>query len=84
MTKVFASGASQDAVLCASTPPKVSRLAQRFSEATTSALVTGLPSWNSRPSRSLKVQVSESFETPQVSTICGLILPSASVPNSVS
>ena len=44
MTKVFASGVSYLSTALASWPPKVSRLAQRLSEATTSSLVTGLPS----------------------------------------
>ena len=61
-----------------------SRLAQRLSEATTSSLVTGLPSWNSRPLRSLKVQVLRSVELVYVSTIWGLMLPCASSENSVS
>ncbi|CKS91924.1 Uncharacterised protein [Mycobacterium tuberculosis] len=62
----------------------MSRLAQRLMEATTSSLVTGLPSWNSRPSRSVKVQVLLSGDTFHLSTICGLMWPSRSVAKSVS
>ena len=44
ITKVLASGVAYESVLLASTPPKLSRLAQRLMEATTSSLVTLLPS----------------------------------------
>jgi hypothetical protein len=37
-----------------SAPPIESRLPQRSSEATTSSPVTGAPSWNCRPVRSVK------------------------------
>jgi hypothetical protein len=50
----------------------------------TSSPVTGLPSWNSRPLRSLKVHSRLSGLSVQLSTICGLTLPFSSVPNSVS
>jgi hypothetical protein len=55
-----------------------------LSDATTSSLVTGAPSWNSRPFLSLKVHVLPSLDMLQVSTICGLMWLSASVPKSVS
>ena len=64
--------------------PIESRLPQRASEATTSSLVTGLPSWNSRPLRSLNVQSRLSGLTLHSSTICGWIFAFSSVPNSVS
>ena len=57
---------------------------QRLIEATQSSAVTGLPSCHSRPSRSVKVQVSLSGETSHLSTICGLICCCASSANSVS
>jgi hypothetical protein len=64
--------------------PIASRLPQRCSEAITSSPVTGLPSWNSRPLRSLKVHSRLSALTVHDSTICGLILAFSSVPNRVS
>ena len=68
----------------ASTCPKLSRVLQRLSEATTSSAVTGAPSWNSRPSRREKVHSRLSFETDHLSTICGRTRPSRSVPKRVS
>ena len=44
MRNVFASGVSSLSTNANNTPPMVSRLAQRLSEAATSSLVTGLPS----------------------------------------
>jgi hypothetical protein len=64
--------------------PIASRLPQRCRLAITSSPVTGLPSWNSRPLRSLKVHSRLSPLSVQLSTICGLILAFSSVPNSVS
>ena len=61
-----------------------SRADQRLSEATQSSAVTGAPSCHSRPSRSVKVQVSLSSLTVQVSTICGLTCRLRSSANSVS
>ena len=61
-----------------------SRLPQRASEAVTSSPVTGAPSWNARPLRSLKVHRRLSGDTVQDSTICGLIWFLSSVPKSVS
>ena len=52
--------------------PMPSRTLQRFSEAMQSSAVTGWPSCHSRPSRSVKVQVSLSSLTLHLSTICGL------------
>ena len=82
--KVLASIALASASLAHRIWPRPSRTAQRFSDASTSSVVTGWPSWNSRPSRSVKVQVSLSGETVQVSTICGLIWRFPSSANSVS
>ena len=52
---VFGSTATSSAVRAASCWPRPSRSPQRFSDATTSAEVTAAPSWNFRPSRSVKV-----------------------------
>ena len=46
--------------------------------------VTGLLSWNSRPSRSVKVHVFLSGLTVNFSSICGLTTPFSSIANSVS
>ena len=82
--KVLASTAFSSATFAHRMVPRLSRDAQRFSEAITSSVVTGWPSWNSSPSRSVKVQVSLSSLIFHVSTICGLILSSPSSANSVS
>ncbi len=82
--KVFASTASYLSMNFASTPPIASRALQRFNDAITSSLVTGLPSWNSRPSRKVKVHCRPSDEVVYLSTICGLISPFWFTPNSVS
>ena len=82
--KVLGSSAFRSATLVHRIWPSESRTAQRFSEATTSSLVTGCPSWNSSPSRRVKVQVSLSSDIVQLSTICGLICSLSSSANSVS
>jgi len=82
--KVLASTALASASLAQRIWPTESRTAQRLSDASTSSVVTGWPSWNSSPSRRVKVQVRMSGVTFQVSTICGLILRSPSSANSVS
>ncbi len=64
--------------------PIESRAAQRLIEAMQSSEVTGLPSCHSRPSRSVKVQVSLSAETSYLSTICGLTSNFSSIAKSVS
>ncbi len=64
--------------------PIASRLPQRAIEATTSSPVTGLPSWNSSPSRSVKVHSRLSGLTVHLSTICGWMRLFSSVPKSVS
>ena len=64
--------------------PRPSRWPQRFSDAITSADATGLPSWNARPLRNVKVQVFASGDALYLSTICGCSLPLASRPNKVS
>jgi hypothetical protein len=84
MRKVRASTASIASLAAISFCPRASRLPQRASEAITSSLVTGLPSWNSSPSRSVKVQTLRSLPTSQRCTICGCTVPCASVPNRVS
>src|SRR5262249_22163671 len=43
---------------------------QRFSEAMTSLVVTGDPSWNFSPSRKVKIQVSRSGLTSYLPTTC--------------
>ena len=82
--KVLGSIAFTSATLANSIWPSGSRTAQRLSEGTTSSDVTGVPSWNSSPSRRVKVQVSLSSEVVHLSTICGLISRLPSVANSVS
>ena len=82
--KVLASTAFSSATFAHRMVPRLSRDAPRCSEAITSSVVTGWPSWNSSPSRSVKVQVSLSSLIFHVSTICGLILSSPSSANSVS
>ena len=64
--------------------PIESRAPQRCSEATQSAAVTALPSWNLRPGRSVNDHCLPSFEVVYLSTICGFGVPFASCANSVS
>jgi hypothetical protein len=71
MRKLFGSGESMRSTKVMSFWPMASRLPQRASEATTSSPVTGLPSWNSRPSRSVKLHCFLSALTDHLSTICG-------------
>jgi hypothetical protein len=84
MRKVSGDGVSMRSTNWNSALPMASRLPQRCRLATTSSLVTGLPSWNSRPLRSLKVHRRLSGLSVQLSTICGLIWAFSSVPNRVS
>ncbi|MDT4838695.1 hypothetical protein FQZ97_724580 [compost metagenome] len=64
--------------------PSVSRLAQRASEAITSWEVTGAPSWNFRPGRSVKLHTLLSALALYLSTICGLMTPFSSIAKRVS
>jgi hypothetical protein len=82
--KVLASTAFHSLTKLFSFCPIESRAAQRLIDATTSSAVTGLSSWNSKPSRSVKLQTRLSGLTLYLSTICGLISPLASIANSVS
>jgi hypothetical protein len=82
--KLRASVASIDAVAASSMRPSGSRGAQRRSDSTHSAAVTGAPSCHLRPSRRRKRQVRRSVEVSHASTICGLIWPRSSMANSVS
>ena len=82
--KVSGAGESMRCTNWKRAEPIASRLPQRCSEAITSSGVTGLPSWNSRPLRSLKVHRRWSGLSVQDSTICGLITPFSSVPKRVS
>ena len=84
MRNSFAEVASMRSTKFISAIPIGSRFPQRASEAATSSPVTALPSWNSRPDRSLNIHSRLSGLTVQVSTICGLIWFFSSVPNSVS
>ena len=81
---VLASGALSSVTTPKSFWPIESLAPQRLIEATQSSAVTGLPSCHSRPSRSVKVQVSLSGETSHLSTICGLTSSFSSRANSVS
>ena len=84
MRKVSGAGESMRSTKVISFWPIASRLPQRSIEAITSSPVTGLPSWNSRPGRSVKVHRRLSGLTVHVSTICGLTWFFSSVPNRVS
>ncbi|MNN32616.1 hypothetical protein D3C81_1463390 [compost metagenome] len=64
--------------------PSTSRLPQRVSDAITSCAVTGVPSWNFSPGRSVKVQALLSALALYLSTICGRMMPFSSMPNRVS
>jgi hypothetical protein len=64
--------------------PIVSRAPQRLIEAAQSTPRTGVPSWNSRPSRSRKRQTRPSSETSCDATICGFGRNRVSTPNRVS
>ena len=64
--------------------PRVSFLAQRWIDATQSSALTGVPSLNFRPGRSVKLQLLPSSEAVQLSTICGLTWPRLSCENRVS
>ena len=81
---VRSSTAPIDCVTLASRPPCTSLSVKRLIEGSTSAVVTGEPSVHFRPSRSLKVQVSLSSLTVQLSTICGCGSSLASKANSWS
>ncbi len=61
-----------------------SRPDQRFSDATQSSAVTGVPSCHSSRSRRVKVQVRPSSLTDQRSTICGFGWNFSSIEKSVS
>ena len=82
--KVRSSTAVIALVDLAKRPPRASLSVKRLIEGSTSAVVTGWPSCHLRPSRSLKVQVSWSSLTVQLSTICGLGSSLPSSANSVS
>ena len=64
--------------------PSASLAPQRLSEATQSSAVTGAPSWNLSPSRSVKEYFMASLLTVCLSTICGCSLKFSSSANSVS
>ncbi len=64
-TTVPSSGASRVSVISKMSCPPESRSPHRSSDATTSAPVTGAPSWNVRPSRRVKVYTVPSSETAQ-------------------
>ena len=63
--------------------PRESFWPQRCSDTTQSSAVTGWPSWNLRPSRSVNDHFMWSRLTLYLSTICGL-MRLASLANSVS
>ena len=72
------------AVWPASNRPSGSFLDQRLSDSTASSAVTGAPSWNLSPSRSVNDHFSPLFVDAYFSTIWGLMASCSSVPNSVS
>ena len=83
-TKVFASCADIVSMKVISFCPSASRAPQRLIEAMQSSAVTGWPSCQTRPSRSVKVKVFLSALSSNFSTICGLISPFSSMAKSVS
>ncbi len=82
--KRLSSSAFMATVMPAMVWPNGSFCDQRLSEATASAARTGVPSWNSSPSRSVIVQVRSSAETSARSAICGCGTRLLSMANSVS
>ena len=84
MVKVLASTALNSLTKSMSFRPIASRAPQRLIEAMQSSGVTGVPSCQARPSRSVKVHSVLSAETSYLSTICGLTSLFSSVANSVS
>jgi len=84
MVKVLSSLAAMSLTRAIMCWPPPSRTAQRFSEGSTSAVVTAVPSVHFKPSRSSKVQVSLSSDRPHLLTICGCGCCLSSMPNSVS
>ena len=84
MRKVFWSTTVMSLTKDMSFCPSVSLTAQRLMEATQSSAVTGLPSCQRSPSRSVMVWVSLSPLMSYLPTICGWISPLASVAKSVS
>jgi hypothetical protein len=83
-TKVRSSGASIAATRALNVSLTASRLSQRCSEATQSRASTGVPSWNTSPSRSFIVQRLPSSSIVWPSIICGCGLNDWSRPYSVS
>ena len=83
-TKVRWSTTRSARVAAISRRPIPSRRPQRFSEATQSSAVTGVPSCHSSPGRSVKVQVRRSSLACQDSSICGRYSPASSIAISVS
>jgi hypothetical protein len=84
MTNVFASTGAILPMAAIMSRPTASLAPQRRSEATQSSAVTAVPSWNFRPSRSVKEYFMESRLTVHLSTICGLSWRLPSKANSVS
>ena len=84
MTKLAVSRILISFVAAISRRPMESRWPQRLMEATASSAVTAVPSWNSSPGRSLKVQLMRSGLAAQDSSICGRYSPLLSIETSVS
>ena len=83
-TSVRSSGVSIAATRGLIVSLTASRLSQRRSEATQSRASTGVPSWNTKPSRRRMVQRRPSLSMTWPSTICGCGLNDWSRPYSVS
>ena len=83
-TSVLSSVASSASSRSATVWPIASRFIQRRNEATQSRASTGVPSWNSKPSRSRIVQRRPLSSTRWPSSICGFGSSFSSRPNSVS
>ncbi len=81
---VFLSDAASLPVAAVSSLPSESFCPQRWIDTTQSSAVTGWPSWNLSPSRSVNDHFMWSRLTVYLSTICGLIWRLASLANSVS
>ena len=84
MTKVFLSTGAILAVAAIRRRPTASLAPQRLSDATQSSAVTGWPSWNLSPSRSVNEYFMWSLLSLYLSTICGWSLRLPSSAKSVS
>jgi hypothetical protein len=78
--RVLSDGALISSIAASSEAPNASRCAQRLMLARASRASTGVLSWNSRLSRSVRVHSLPSFSMVWPATICGCGLKSVSMP----